>query len=397
MYAASIVRRSHIVFLALLVAAAAIVALEIVHHRSTTTAKTAATAPTSAASATGGTADDPATTSPHPSRNRDAGAAASSSPSSASSSDAGAQPDEGFIDDPKHCEDVCGSECEKGAANRLRCPKTCMNDTDCGSGTFCSVTRMPEGGGHIFRCLGSECGGPGAASGTKGACPAGSNCVLRGLDKDETPMFRCTPGGDRKAGEACADVDYAGVGRCGPNLDCMGGRCYPTSCADDKDCPSGSQCHRYDGKDASRRLCGPMCETNADCGGGRCVTIWGQASCVDADQPKTCLESGCAAGETCVVEHHVPWDTRAICAKVCAGAGDDAACGSGQFCGAASGVEGGGGIAFRCYPPCGDGAAKSAAACPDGWKCAAIGEGGKRGCVFDVLGATDAYLNGRYR
>jgi hypothetical protein len=62
------------------------------------------------------------------------------------------------VDSPAECEDVCGSDCDRG---RLRCPRRCERDDDCTDGTVCLVSRLDAAGERVRRCLAS-----GAGSGT---------------------------------------------------------------------------------------------------------------------------------------------------------------------------------------------------------------------------------------
>jgi hypothetical protein len=169
---------------------------------------------------------------------------------------------DGALASTEECEDVCGSECVQ-LAGGTRCPLLCESDADCGADEACVLTRPDVAAHRVFRCLRSECSGPGPDQG----CGTRAECVKTGVTRT---VYRCEPHGERKSGEACADVDYAAVGRCAPGSRCLNGTCYPTTCSGASDCPAGSFCT---GRADEPKSCMPFCSRDEECGPGkRCVT-----------------------------------------------------------------------------------------------------------------------------
>lgn len=270
------------------------------------------------------------------------------------------------------CDQACGLgvECRFDDRGGIACPKECSSSADCAATELCRVFVSPDDHDHAFkRCVGSNCNG----LGDKDNCGEHATCVFSG--RLEGGVFRCEPAGTRTKGQTCTDAVDSTAGLCAKGLSCVDGLCAPTSCQSDAECPKGTRCHGVAA--GTHKECAADCATDEECPtGDRCATTrWGRR-CVDRADPASCLESGCSAGLSCVVEFMAP--LRASCHKACA-ASNDASCAKNEFCAVLGGDH-------YCVRKC-----RVAADCAAGGSCIDFPDG-TRGCGVDPDALTRDYL-----
>lgn len=279
----------------------------------------------------------------------------------------------GVLDALAECALECDVACERDHSGRIYCPARCNAPGEaCASDEICmpSIGVTDElTGWHCYR---SDCAGLGEADN------CGPNATCRHYGDLTHSIHRCELAGNRRVGEACLGMDFNADANCAKGLECVDGRCAPSVCTRDDQCPDGMVC-----SDAfanrSHNGCLSRCSSDEDCGEGwRCLR-GEQPHCVLASVPSTCLELGCDAGLECVPFGWFPWRTEGMCLRRCGGDGD---CDPDQWC--ARQVNG----AEYCRTDC----ARSGT-CPDGMRCE-VDDAGRGLCGRDLEAEIEAFFAG---
>lgn len=187
------------------------------------------------------------------------------------------------------------------------CSRTCVVDSDCGSGRHCGF--IPAGGGD-GACVDN--------------CASDADCRMDGYtchnaDEDAGGVDECAPAatGMGDIGDPCVGAwDCAGGvdGRCLTEATgSLGGFCYEVECVTDTDCPANSHCGNFGDAMDPVNICTPDCTTDADCRAS------GYA-CWDANEDgrDECWAAGtgtAAVGDPCAGVYDCAGGERAVCVR----------------------------------------------------------------------------------
>ncbi|RKH39889.1 hypothetical protein [Corallococcus sicarius] len=230
------------------------------------------------------------------------------------------------------------TNCRADTQASLACTDLCAADDACPPGRVCA--HHPDFGFRECRLLRGFCD-------EASDCDLGETCHAVDTSASGQSLRRCTPSGNRLAGEHCSTFPREPENTCAPGLLCIQDRCGPPCDVHDPDaCAPGTECapNAY----RVRGACIPSCRDRPCPQGQRC------AADAPGDVPSchpfvgpACLDAApCAANQDCLRGFAEPsLDTQAFeCRARC---DDRTPCAPGLSCDAASGY---------CFQPCeGDG------------------------------------------
>jgi hypothetical protein len=255
------------------------------------------------------------------------------------------------------CAANCKYPCQRTLDRRSTCPHDCSKDADCPNGSLCTYKDGRRG------CFESEC---------QSAADCGPKKTCLYVGRMEGGVSLCVPAGERKVSDSCS-VGETAAELCGVGLKCVHGRCLPTTCTSDTECPQGSRCATFAGGDEVRQ-CVLHCKANSDCAAGEtCVQVPdGPSLCTK--KADTCLTTGCGPNQVCSVENAAHWDLHAVCVAKCS---SDADCGPASFCFNANPT--GSTVPARCYKQCDP---NDPGTCPDQYRCVKNVPHERYGCAY---------------
>jgi hypothetical protein len=252
---------------------------------------------------------------------------------------------------------AAGLRCSLDDAGTFVCGG-CRLDSDCPSGQGC----VPNRETRRFECMASDCE-------EEGHCLPGFLCLSLNPGTSGALVRRCTPEGQRRAGEPCEPGYISPTGSCREGLVCLEGRCSVRCRVDEpSSCPAGHTCE--DTPDGPG--CHPDCRKLGCDQGQRCKRLGedGHYQCLTSVQGE-CPETPCGEGERCNFRlfrgRGIFW-----CARLCNPLRADT-CPEDQLCGMGSATVS---TCFRrCDPLKPD-------SCGEGWRCATVSEDMKQwGCM----------------
>ncbi|MGC4120035.1 MAG: hypothetical protein QM765_36735 [Myxococcales bacterium] len=218
-----------------------------------------------------------------------------------------------------------GADLAFDEANCGACGKVCRVDEACARGACypkdCEARPCEEGSVcYVQACVPERCVGVVCAAGTE--CRDGA-CVC-------TTNEGCSGGRLCKSGACVACGDSEDDALCGEGMRCLDGACVPDPCAGVV-CPAGRTC--------IGGVCQAECVTTQDCAGGKvckggaCVACAGASDDARCGTERICVGGSCIRGDCRSVADCVGGQVcKAHVCSSCVDGADDGLCGAGQSC-----------------------------------------------------------------